>query len=155
MWNSSKILTDNIGYQFRSSLTLLGILQVLTGMTWHPFRRSTLILQGTPSGQHWHNKVPLQVLTDIVGHPYRSPVTLQGSLLLMCHIYFSALGEGWAPVLMDNNHERNFITAAQRGINDTRSYWIGGTARWLASTRYDPVPGTPGNWLDDTISMIH
>ena len=74
---------------------------------------------------------------------------------MCCYMYFSALGEGWVPVLMDNDHEHNFLRAAQRGINDTRSYWIGGTARWHAGSPYDPTPGSPEDFLDDSISMFH
>ena len=56
---------------------------------------------------------------------------------------------------MDNNQERSFLTAAQRSTNDTRSYWIGGRARWMNSAPYDPVPGSPEDWLDETISMLY
>ena len=72
---------------------------------------------------------------------------------MCCYMYFSALGESWAPVLMNNDHERNFLKAAQRGINDTRSYWIGGTDRWHAGSPYDPTLGSPEDFLDDTISI--
>ena len=84
---------------------------------------------------------------DITGY-------LQVAISISC-IYFLVLGKGWAPAVMGNNHERSFLIAAQRGTNDTRSYWIGGRARWMSSSPYDPEPGTPEDWLDETISMFH
>ena len=37
------------------------------------------------------------------------------------------IGHGWAPTVIDSRPEQNFIREAQKGLNDIRSYWIGGS----------------------------
>ena len=37
------------------------------------------------------------------------------------------LGDGWAPAVLDNEQEYEFIKVAQRGLSDRSTYWIGGS----------------------------
>ena len=48
--------------------------------------------------------------------------------LLGCYeiFYISALGNGWAPAILNTEQEMTFIQEAQKGLNDFRNYWIGG-----------------------------
>ena len=36
------------------------------------------------------------------------------------------MGEGWAPALLNNRNEMNFIKQGQKSFSDKRSFWIGG-----------------------------
>ena len=40
---------------------------------------------------------------------------------------FPELGDGWAPTVLNDQREVDFIKAAQKGLSDSRSYWIGGS----------------------------
>ena len=41
--------------------------------------------------------------------------------------YLSELGDGWAPAVLNNQVETNFIKQTQKGLSNDRSYWIGGS----------------------------
>ena len=42
-------------------------------------------------------------------------------------IYFTDLGHGWGPAVIDSLNEVRFIQENQKRLTDERSYWIGGS----------------------------
>ena len=42
--------------------------------------------------------------------------------------YFSELGDGWAPTVLDTEVEHDFIRQSQRDLGDAQNYFIGGSA---------------------------
>ena len=47
------------------------------------------------------------------------------------------MGNGWSPAVLDNTMELEFIKQAQKGFDDTRSYWISGTTNVAAREVFD------------------
>ena len=42
-------------------------------------------------------------------------------------LVFLELGDGWGPAILETEAEFNFVREADKSINDTNSYWIGGS----------------------------
>ena len=42
--------------------------------------------------------------------------------------FFSALGNGWAPTVLETEIENDFIRASQKGLSDAGDYFIAGSA---------------------------
>ena len=43
-------------------------------------------------------------------------------------MYFSELGGGWAPAVLNTEIEHDFIRASQKGLSDAGDYFIAGSA---------------------------
>ena len=43
-------------------------------------------------------------------------------------LYFSELGDGWAPTVLETEVEHDFIRQSQKGLNNSEDYFIGGSA---------------------------
>ena len=46
---------------------------------------------------------------------------------LLYIMYTLELGDGWAPGILETEQEYDFVEVVQRGLTDSRSYWIGGS----------------------------
>ena len=42
-------------------------------------------------------------------------------------MFFSELGDGWAPAVLDTRDEHDFINQSQKGWSDDQNYFIGGS----------------------------
>ena len=43
------------------------------------------------------------------------------------YYFFSEIGLGWMPDIMNSEAERDYIKDSQRLLSDVRTYWIGGS----------------------------
>ena len=60
--------------------------------------------------------------------------------------YFSELGDGWGPTVLETEVEHDFIRQSQRGLSDAQNYFIAGSAFPETSGSFDYIftsyPGT-------------
>ena len=72
-------------------------------------------------------------------------------------LYFSALGEGWAPAILNSPEELDFIRQGQLWFSDDRSYWLGGstnTQPWEHIDLSDYNTGDSGNRFFPKYSIV-
>ena len=43
-------------------------------------------------------------------------------------MFFSALGDGWGPAVLETEIEHDFIKAGQKGLSNAQDYFIAGSA---------------------------
>ena len=62
------------------------------------------------------------------------------------YLFFSELGEEWAPVIMNTEAEYNFIRSADYYLTDVHGYYLGGTTNveWTYENYNDYIPNNSG-----------
>ena len=79
-------------------------------------------------------------------HPWDHTDVTEYTLLSPC-IYIVELGETWAPAVIDSAFESFLIRGIQKKMNNTLSYWIGGstyTGHGTPVTFYEYMPNLSG-----------
>ena len=56
-------------------------------------------------------------------------------MVLICFIFvfvfFSEIGPGWMPAILESRAERVFVKESQKLLSDIRTYWIGGNIKGM------------------------
>ena len=58
--------------------------------------------------------------------------------------FFSEIGLGWMPAIMNSEAQRDFIRESQRLLSDVRTYFVGGSAPASGAFNFsDYIPRQP------------
>ena len=67
-------------------------------------------------------------------------------------MFFSEIGNGWKPTVLDTQGEYDFIREGQKSFNSSAPYWVGGSANATLHAFFnysDYIRDNSGNYHDD------